>query len=173
MTRIAVSEKQHWSDPIIALSSEEIPFVESTVTGERLAAGIRWQLNERDYQRVCAGLGCMQCLTPFPVEPNLRNIKVWRDLTSTEWRWPDPGRDHGLALVALGCCPICGYESSPEMMEIQDEGVQKNLTDEDWNEQVGGFDERANAYFEAEERKQRSTGFKPKGGFLTKGRPVK
>lgn len=171
--RVSVTDRPNGVVPVIAEASEEIPFLEATVLGPRLASGIRWALKDEDYQRAAAGLVCHQCLTPFPAPPTLRYIKTWRSIAQPEWNWGDAAmRDRGLALVAQGCCPICGYECSPEMLALQLEETPVRSTDPEWDEHVARFDERAEAYFDKVDRDKRSTGFKPRGGFLA-NRPIR
>jgi hypothetical protein len=172
--RIAITDRPNGTEPIIAVSSEEIPFLENTAWGPRMGTGIRWALVESDIRRLDQGLGCPQCLTVFPFPALAENIGAWRALGAPAWNWGDVTmRDRGLSLVMVNCCPICGVEQSPEMYALQDEGAISRHTDQEWKDTVDGFEERAEAYFEKVEREKRSTGFKPRGGFLTQGRPVK
>lgn len=142
---------EHWSDPIIA-ESEETIFLVPARGDVRLESGIRWAMQERDYARVAAGLACPQCATPFPAPVGIMHTKTWRELDSTQWRWT-AGLEHGLGLVAQGCCPICGFEVSPEMFALQDEGHADDHAQ--MQAEVDGFQGRADEWFTKEKwRKQ-------------------
>ena len=137
-----------------------------------MESGIRWFLKDEDFDRVKAGLVCPQCLTGFPTPALARNIAEWRRLAPPTWSWGDVTmRDRGLAAIMLDCCPICSFEQSPEMLALQEQKADRH-TDAEWDEHVGSFDERADAYFARVDREKRSTGFKPQGGFLS-NRPVR
>jgi len=168
-------ERAPWAKPVIA-QGEEIPVLESTALGPRMAAGIRWAIdNQYDEDRVRAALVCHQCLTPFPAPASLKYIATWRALDSDQWNWAGPDmRDAGLALIARGCCPVCGYEQSPEMLALQEMAAGPSDNDQDWKNYVDGFDQRAEDYFERTERQRsgRTTGYKPRGGFLSH-RPIR
>lgn len=174
--RIVVREPaKRWNSPIVA-QGEEVPFLESTVLGPRMEAGIRWAVTEdHDWDRIRALHACPQCLTPFPAPPSLQHIAAWRALTSEQWNWGSVElREAGLANIALGCCPVCAFEVSAEMLGVQDLGPPVRDTDPEWKEHLDAFDERAEDYFKKTERQRdgRSTGFKPRGGFLSH-RPIR
>lgn len=173
LARVTVADRPTGIQPVIAETSEEIPFLESTAYGPRMEVGIRWGLNPDDYERVKAGLVCPQCLTVLPVPALARNLAEWRRVGAPDWNWSDVTmKDRGIALILQDCCPICGFEQSPEMLALHDEGAPQRHTDPEWEEAVGSFDERADAYFDKVDREKRSTGFKPRGGFL-EHRPVR
>jgi hypothetical protein len=69
---------------------------------------------------------------------------------------------------------VCGLEQSPEMMAVQEMAAGPRDTDPEWKSYLDGFEERAEDYFDKTERQRsgRSTGFKPRGGFLSH-RPIR
>lgn len=146
-----------WRKPVIA-QSEEVPvYFGPERTDERMESGILHAVNDTDYERIKQGMVCPQCLTPFPAPCGIEHLKTWRALTSEEWR-PELTGDQ-LALIAQGCCPICSFLQTPEMLALQDHGVTVNESDQ-WRDEIAGFPERAAAYYAQQERMHRSTGAK-------------
>lgn len=144
----SVIERSHWSEPIRALSEETTAIMPGRID-ERLGSAIRHAVSDRDYQRLMSGMGCHQCLTPFPapVGRDVVNLLTWKNLAG-EFRWTHT-REHGLELVARGCCPICGYENSPEMLALMDEGKVDGGAAETpaMQHELDGFHDRAEAHF--------------------------
>lgn len=156
--RVTVKEREHWSDPIHSIS-EETNFYHAARGDVRQESGIRHAVSERDYQRLKAGMGCPQCLTPFPapVGIDIINLAAWNKLTSREFRWTHT-KEHGMDLVRQGCCPMCGFECSPEMMALHDEGVVDGGETPAMQHELDGFQDRAAAYFKNLERANRRAG---------------
>ena len=63
---------------------------------------------------------CPNCIEPFPAPPRLENVAVFRDLFAHN---PADLREKQLALVARGCCPVCGWEVRGEMVALMDGGT--------------------------------------------------
>ena len=152
-SRVSIIEAPHWSAPIRALSEETVA-LQPGRAHERAGAAIRHAVSETDYQRLMAGMGCHQCLTPFPapVGLDIANLAKWHNVTSTEFRWTHT-REHGLDLVKQGCCPVCGYECSPEMFAVADEGRVDGGAPETpaMQYELDGFADRAEKWFKENE----------------------
>lgn len=156
--RITVAERTHWSDPIRAIS-EETTFYHQARGDVRQEGGIRHAVNDRDYERLKKIMACPQCLTPFPapVGMDIASMAVWNRLTSREFRWTHT-KEHGMDLVRRGCCPVCGFECSAEMLALHDEGPTDYGETPAMQHELDGFQERAAAHFKKVERARRRAG---------------
>lgn len=104
-----------WRRPIVATAEEAV----GHYAGEPKRAIMWWvegPNQEEDIERLRTGLACAECLSTFPVAPDMKNITVWRKYAH-EWNHIRPEPDT-MELVAKGMCPTCASEVSNEMFSL-------------------------------------------------------
>jgi hypothetical protein len=116
------SQRDRWREPLLDVHTEEAYTLDADGNRRR---GIKHIVTGPDrfdnVGRMLSGLACSNCLTPFPDRPGLHSISAFKQLNYQGLRT----EEEALALVARGCCPICGHEVSLEMGEVQFLGTQE------------------------------------------------
>lgn len=110
-----VERQRNWWDPIIPRVRGQIAAEETTEgfghEGERR---LKWYIDDpHDLERILSGHACQHCLQVFPAP-------VGRLEFAAEWRreahrFRGMNREDVLRRAALGLCPTCGKETSPEV----------------------------------------------------------
>lgn len=111
-----VERQRNWWDPII-------PRVRGQIAAEETADGLgfagerrlKWYIDDpHDLERIMRGLACQHCLQAFPAPVGLVDIGEWRREVH---RFRGMNREDVLRKVALGLCPTCGRETTPEVAQ--------------------------------------------------------
>lgn len=66
------------------------------------------------------GLRCPNCIEALPEKPGLRAVAVYREAYQKNPAWL---LDRMLERCARECCPFCGWEVRPEMIDLLDGGT--------------------------------------------------
>lgn len=79
---------------------------------------MRWHLKgpyaQADLARALDGTLCIQCWTPYPERPSAASARRIMRQMAPFGRSDEQAR----ALIATGCCGVCGAEVSPEMARV-------------------------------------------------------